>query len=146
MRVQLNTRGMTLIEMIVTVAIIGIIATVAWPFFTSQKYKQYRTEAIAALLREAQRQERLLYDDGAYANFAAYVTDSTRVDNGRGLYTISINIPDPCPVGAGEVCYTLTATPVAGLPQADDAGCTSFTLDHRGKRGSTGSFGNCWSQ
>lgn len=144
MQYRTRNKGLTLIELLITVAILGIITAVAWPFFTAQKYKHNRHEAIAALLLEAQRQERLLNDNGAYANFAAYATDRTRVDGGRGLYTISIVVPNACPPAMGEVCFTLTATPLGS--QANDTGCTTFTLDHLGRRGSTGTSNNCWSQ
>lgn len=135
--------GLTLIELIITVAIIGILAAVAWPYFESQKRKQNRTEAIAALTRAAQEQERLLSDNGAYSA-AGFPYDSAGLspsDSG-GRYSISISLV--CAANTGPNCYTLTATTQS--TQAQDTECATFVLDHLGRKTSTGGGTNCWSR
>ena len=131
----MSQKGLTLIELIMTVAIIGILAAVGWPLFEAQKRKQNRNEAINVLVSEAQRQERLLTENGSYSPFSSYNTDN-------GYYTVSISTS--CGAGMGEACYTLTATAIG--TQAEDAECASLSLDHLGRRTSTGGGTNCWSQ
>src|SRR5579863_5256414 len=105
-----TSSGFTLIELMVTVAIVTILATIAVTSYTSQIQKSRRTEAKSALLDLAGREERLFTTTNTYSAdeaFLGYATVSTPMTNmpfGNGYYTLT--------AAATATTYTLTATPV----------------------------------
>lgn len=60
------TRGFTLIELVIAVAIVALLASIALPAYQSAVWKARRAEARAAILDLLQQQERLLTQTGAY--------------------------------------------------------------------------------
>jgi len=140
-------RGFTLIEIMIAVAIVAILAAIAVPSYNSQIQKSRRSDATAALTAAASAQERWYFQFNGYASDVA---DIGGADSPEEFYTISINNNsgvDEC-VGGGAVrynCFILTATPVAGLSQANDASCPTFTLSNLGVKGATGLGADfCW--
>ena len=109
MSTQSNKRassGFTLIELMVTVAIVTILATIAVTSYSSQVQKSRRTEAKSALLDLAGREERLFSTSNAYSQdeaFLGYATVSTQMTNmtfGNRYYTLTAVVPprpDPKP-------------------------------------------------
>ncbi|RZM02652.1 MAG: type IV pilin protein, partial [Variovorax sp.] len=63
--------GFTLIELMIVVAIVGILATIAYPSYRESVLKGRRAEARTALLELMQQQERYMTQRGAYLNFIA---------------------------------------------------------------------------
>jgi type IV pilus assembly protein PilE len=144
--------GFTLIEMMVTVAIVSILATIAVTTYTSQVQKSRRTEAKSALLDLAGREERLFSTTNAYSNIEAYLgyaasgtTPMTTMAFGNGYYTLTTTVPDPSQA-ANIPSYILTATPVAGTSQAGDTSCGSFSLNQLGVQtvSGTSTAASCW--
>jgi type IV pilus assembly protein PilE len=137
--------GFTLIELMVVVAIATILFALAVPSYMTYIRQSRRTEAKTAILDLAGREERYLSTNpAAYTNvpgnlgYAAF-----GVPVGNGYYSLAVCTVPPaatCPPSAIATApaYTVTATPVAGQSQVNDAQCTSFSVDSAGQQYATG--------
>lgn len=134
-------RGMTLIELVVVMLVVSILASVAISSYRRTVIRANRVDGTSALLRVAAAQEKLYIVNNTYASTALLPAGLTTSD--RGYYTLTV-APDAS--GFLTQGFVLTATPVAGGPQAADAGCTTLTLDNTGTRGSSGTalLADCW--
>lgn len=139
-----TNRGVTLIELMIVVAIIGILASVAYPSYRQYVVRSNRTEAKAALMQSAQELEKCFTRRMRYNSVANDCPAADRAVAGYptedGNYQITATIPRV----AGTPSYLLTATPQVG--QANDAECGTFTLDEQGNRAVSGSgtAARCW--
>ena len=136
---QKKSNGFTLIELIITVAIIAILAGIAYPQYTKMIQKSKRKDAVFALTDIASRQERYFAE---YNVYTATVTNLGLSNNlsPDGLYTISLT------VGTPTVTFSATATPVSTGSQASDASCATLVLSSTGAKTSTGTASSsvCW--
>ncbi|WP_295802713.1 type IV pilin protein [uncultured Microbulbifer sp.] len=133
-------KGFTLIEVMIVVAIIGIISAIAYPSYMESVRKSNRADGKAALNDVAQRLQRCFtaYSSYTHANCGVGQTlDGGSVSSGEGMYTVTGAV--------AATTFTLTAAPVAGTTQAGDSKCGSLTLTQAGVKGASGPQGTeCW--
>lgn len=131
---SLGTResGVTLIELMIAVAIVAILASIAYPSYQEHVRRGNRAEARAVLLESSQFLERNYtianrYDqDSAGAAVALPFIQSPK--SGTARYTIAANFPD-------AQSFTLNATPVGSM--VGDT-CGTITLSDTGQKGAAG--------
>ena len=136
--------GFTLIELMVTVAIVAIIASVALPGYSAFTRQANRTDATKTMQLASQSLER------CYSRRFTYLgcnVNGTAMNNGSTMqtpnlyYTITFTMPD-------AQDYTLTAVPVAA-PQTGDTQCAQFTLSSTGAQAAQNNLAanttkTCW--
>jgi type IV pilus assembly protein PilE len=136
-------RGVTLIELVIVVALLGILVGIALPNYQAHVLKSRRTDAMNALMTAASRQEQYVLDRASYTlDMKALGYPADPALSQEGYYTF-----DAAQGACGSIarCYVLTARPVAGKSQEKDAACTSFSLASTGEQTATGTLDNlCW--
>lgn len=131
-------RGFTLLELMITVAILSVIATLAIPSYQNYVIEARRADGQIALVRLAQLQEQHHSLNANYATTLAALGAATASD--EGFYTLSV--ANAGCTGSYVGCYQLTATATGA--QASDAACATLTLDQSGTRGASGGGTDCW--
>ncbi|MGM9480386.1 type IV pilin protein [Roseateles sp. NT4] len=117
-------RGFSLIELMVTLVVAGILATLAYPAYTAQMQRGRRADAIAALTAVMQAQERFRSNASAYAdNVAALGVNIARI-----APAYEITLAGVGPAASFEVGYVATARPLAGGKQARDITCKTLVV------------------
>lgn len=134
-------RGMTLVELLVTVGIVGILAAIAYPNYRQYALRGNRTEAKAELMEVAQELEKCYTRFGRYesANCVTYadlIDGTPRPSEGR-RYMISFQ-------SVARDTYQLQAVPQAG--QVADTACANLLVDQSGRRSvsATAPDPKCW--
>lgn len=132
-------QGVTLIELMVVVLIVGILSAIAYPSYRQSVLKSNRTEAKVAMMQVAQALEKCFTRFGEYNN-AGCATAESLGGEGRltetGKYLLTFADID-------DVSFTIRAAPQGG--QAEDTVCGNLQLDQSGKRESGApDVKTCW--
>lgn len=129
-------KGFTLVEMLIVVAIIGIITAFAYPSYMESVRKSNRAEAKTELLDLSQRLQRCYtslarFNDKDNCPVFKDLDDGGYITRGSGFYKITIGVP--VAGNPPETTYLLTATAYKA-PQTQDTngGCDVLTLSHIG--------------
>lgn len=143
-----SSNGFTLMELMIVVALIGVLTSIAYPSYQNYVLRANRSEGQAMLNDAAARQERYFAQNYSYVTSASDIdklgmrnstttNNATTVTSDTGKYILS--------VAADNSGYALTAT-TAG-PQRSDTKCGNLTLNGAGTKGVTGtgaSVEDCW--
>lgn len=137
-----NASGFTLIELMIAVAIVGIIAAIAMPAYQNYVMQSNRAVAKAILHENAQFMER-------------FYTENNRYDQDMGGNAVAIPVIQSPRTGAvqynitlqavANATFTLQAVPDAGGSMAGDA-CGTLTLTNTGLQGAAGTIAECWNR
>ena len=127
-----KSRGFTLLEIVVTIAILAILTIVALPSYLNYLTESRRSEAYTVMLALAQAEEQWFTNNNTYTGNVNSLTPlipaiiANNVNQGNYTFTIPV---------ANATAFTIQADAVAGGPQAGDAGCTTMTLTSAGVQG-----------
>jgi len=124
-----KARGFTLVEILIAVAIVGILAAIALPSYQNHLRKGRRADAQSFMMDLANRQQQYLLDARTYALDANFVTTlgATTPTTVATYYSLTVT---PA-AAATPPQFTITATPFAGGPQAPDG---PLTIDNLGAK------------
>ena len=130
-----STKGFTLVELMIVVAIIGILAAIAYPSYTEQVRSGRRADAQGALMEASQAMERYYAENGFTYVGAAPGTEfpaQSPFSGGTPAYNMAIT-------ASNATSYTLQAAPIG--PQTGDR-CGNMTLSSAGARNAAAA--DCW--
>lgn len=128
----MKQHGFTLIELMIVVAVVAILATIALPSYNDAVRKSRRGQAKADMVDLAQRLERYHSQFNTYVNFpgAAGTFPSPASTSGTARYNIAVG-------NLAVNSFTLTAAPISGTGQEKDR-CGSLSITHTGQKAATG--------
>ena len=131
-------KGFTLIELMIVVAVVAILAAIAYPSFQDQIRKSRRAQAKADLVEYAALAERFHTTNNTYAGFALPSNRSPREAGGVAHYTLALN------PAATQSAFTITATAATASQQADR--CGNLSLNQAGVKGRSTAvpLSECW--
>jgi len=154
-----QARGFSLIELMIVVAIIALLSSIAYPAYTGSVLKGKRAEGRAALLETMQQQERYYSQYGSYLAFAAGATGAAGTARIGGTDTSGRTIPFKTTSGqsASNSAYRIAAAACTGLNLTEcvqltasingtDTEFGNLTLNSAGTKGCSTGNAKCWAR
>ena len=136
LNVQKPIRGVTLIELMIVVAIMGILVAVAVPSYSSFVAKSNRSEGQTELVRIANLQEQYFVDNRKYtSDLSDLGLSGTKFTTESGYYEIESTTSN------SNINFSLKAT-AQGSQATRDSSCTELTITDTGQKGATST--TCW--
>ena len=135
-RNKLTQGGVTLLELLVVVTIVGILATISYSAYRDSVVKSKRKAAAGCAIEAAQFMERFYTTNMTYAG-AALPAMGCQADIAQD-YAITVG-------GLSATGYTVSATPIAGQASSDTK-CGTLTVNQRGTKTKSGTaaLADCW--
>ena len=130
-----NVSGMTLIELLIVVAIVGILAAIAGPAWNDQVIKSRRADARNTLLAAQIEQEQYRANNLTYATSMSAMGMGSFDSTSRDYYRLEV-------VSADATSFLITATPNGN--QANDSTCNVFAVRQTGPEHSGYAALSCW--
>jgi type IV pilus assembly protein PilE len=127
-----RSRGFSLIDVVIAMAVVGVLSAIAYPAYTSAVQKSNRSAAESYLMDVAQRQQQYMQDQRSYATTVTALNAPTP-SSVSSFYTISITASDGPPPS-----FTISATPTG--TQAGDLSGAALTITDTGAKGPSGAW------
>jgi len=129
---MLKQNGFTLIELMMVVAVVGVLMGVAYPSYQNHMLKTKRSDCKAGLMRVADLQERYYLRNNTYA------ADTATLFGAAGQQLSPEEVCELVVTSGDSNTFVLTANALGG--QLNDTGCTALTLNQAGTKGPS----SCW--
>lgn len=133
--------GFTLIELMITVAVIAILGSIAFPAYTSYLVRSNRAAAVNMVMDVASRQEQYRIDARSYSSQLSQLGYATVPAEVSANYQVTLTADNT----AAPPTYVIRATPT-GTQLARDTACGTLQIDQTGSRTitGTGTTAKCW--
>jgi len=129
-------RGVSLMELMIVVVIVGILAAIAYPNYRDFAARAKRNEAKAILLEIAQNEERFYLQNSRYGTLTELGYAANTFNTDTDSYSVTVN-------GANAVNFDAQTTYLKGGTEAGK--CLTFNIDGRGSQ-TSGPLDDCWTR
>lgn len=146
MKKQNKIMGFTLVELMISVGILGILVMFAYPAYVNYFAQSYRADVLRELVRAVNRQEEFFADQLTYTDSMTnlgFSADPYTVDT--GMYTIDVVVTESTDLTAE---FLLRAT-ASSQQLSNDENCKTISINHLGEKTATDvnnndSTNDCW--
>ena len=134
-------QGFTLIELMITVAIVGILASLAYPSYTQYIVRSNRSSAVSFVMNLASKQEQYNLDARQYTNQLSLLGAASIPTEVSNNYTLTLAADNT----VAPPTYSITATPT-GTQLARDTLCGTLSINQTGLKtiSGTSAVNKCW--